>query len=617
MHVLLNRPAPVKPAWILAAQSKKPRFSQGSRRDSRQLTAFLAQILLSWEPHALRSDHPGPLIDRWAREARRAIDGGFRLYALMAAIALLPCLAEVVVWQSPRAFLIFLLLVTAIAALGRILRPPVWIFLPFQLLSLALVAFMVVTRRNLNFQVFASLYETNPREVLELAGSPFVLLPALCIAALGGGLVWFMARVRPERALTLRERSLLAVAVVGCMASLLVLHGGRSLSDFYPFSFVVRHADYLEESRKVGRFRAQLYEYEGPERTSEQPETHVLVIGESLRAAALSAYGYERDTTPLIDQWHRKIVFESALSVASLTRVAVPSMLSLGGAADFERYYEFPSVLKVFREAGFSTYVASNQESETFWDYLPAAVLADAQKTIRLPDEGIARFDLDLLPVVTEFLAEPAEQKFIVVHLNGSHWRYDERYPATEAVFGTATYQDRYDNSVRYGDRVLGQIVETVLESPGVATVTFMPDHGEEFFNLRKGVLFHGVNGLSVFELHVPLLFFYNQAFAESRPQHLDNLRRNRRTLLTQDSLSHTLLGLAELYDSSVYDPQVDLSSPGFAPYPLVVLDGDNHPVVLDRHPVLDLLAVGSSLGGENSRSGEVREAGAEGSLSR
>ena len=95
---------------------------------------------------------------------------------------------------GPVAVAIFALLALAVTAVSLILRPKPWMFLPPIALSFALCAFMVLTRGTLNFEVFASTYETLPREALELVRSPFVVGPVLGVFLILG----VVGRLHPQ-----------------------------------------------------------------------------------------------------------------------------------------------------------------------------------------------------------------------------------------------------------------------------------------------------------------------------------------------------------------------------------------------------------------------------------
>ena len=298
------------------------------------------------------------------------------------------------------------------------------------------------------------------------------------------------------------SRPALIAVILGASAGLTGLHLRYNLSDYYPFSFVVRHIEFLAESQEIERYQNLDYEYQGPAINLETPETHVFVLGESLRAAALSAYGYGRPTSVGIENQSNKIVFQRVLAVAPLTRVAVPSMLSTATVNEFASYFNYPSVLRVFDSAGFATFLASNQPWDSWGDYLPSIITSEASTVVRLGDDGSKdHYDGELVSVLRQFLADPRPKKFILIHTIGSHWGYKERYPPEEAFFGEAKYIDRYDNSVRYSDHVLTQIVKEVRAQPERVSVLFMPDHGEAIFDLAEGTLFHGVNGVGIHEL--------------------------------------------------------------------------------------------------------------------
>ena len=85
-----------------------------------------------------------------------------------------------------------------------------------------------------------------------------------------------------------------------------------------------------------------------------------MVIGESARSASWSLYGYARPTTPQVAACLDKagglgVCVPDALAAGRLTMNSVPSLLSPAPAKDFLDYCSTPSVIQVFRAAGYRT----------------------------------------------------------------------------------------------------------------------------------------------------------------------------------------------------------------------------------------------------------------------
>ena len=67
----------------------------------------------------------------------------------------------------------------------------------------------------------------------------------------------------------------------------------------------------------------------GASRSDADEEVHILVIGESARRDSWSVYGYQRQTTPYLEQLRGEaIFFQNAVADANLTIYAVPILLT-------------------------------------------------------------------------------------------------------------------------------------------------------------------------------------------------------------------------------------------------------------------------------------------------
>jgi len=132
--------------------------------------------------------------------------------------------------------------------------------------------------------------------------------------------------------------------------------------------------------------------------------------------------------------------------------------------------------------------------------------------------------DRFLPPLLDETLAalSPGQPFVGMMHLNGTHFPY--RVREDQEVFGHASYLDRYDNSIRYQDGIVGALLD-VLKARGRlerTVVVFTSDHGEGFGEHR------GANGHRLFYeeiMRVPCWVLLPQPLAAA---HGPALRANR-----------------------------------------------------------------------------------------
>jgi glucan phosphoethanolaminetransferase (alkaline phosphatase superfamily) len=266
-------------------------------------------------------------------------------------------------------------------------------------------------------------------------------------------------------------------------------------------------------------------------------EVHVLVIGESSRRDSWSVYGYGRQTTPYLDRLRDEAVFlRNATADANVTIWSVPMMLTgmRPGVIDFSQVHG--NLLDLAREAHYRTSWLVNQDMVIG---LSVGVTPDhLQVPSGRPGDAL---DEQLLPALRREIARSGEPRFIGLHIMGSHWEYDRRYPPQFQRFGTAhglnafslgspaqsrDSRDAYDNSVLYTDWLLEQVIEAVRTVKVPATVTFMPDHGEDLFML-DGHTGHGSPGYTAHAFTIPAFVWANEAYRHAHPQILEALREN------------------------------------------------------------------------------------------
>jgi len=277
-------------------------------------------------------------------------------------------------------------------------------------------------------------------------------------------------------------------------------------------------------------------------RRSGGEEVHILVIGESARRDSWSVYGYGRSTTPYLDKLKDEAIFlQDAVADANLTSWSVPIILTGITPEQFTTTPIRGTLVDLAREAGYSTAWLINQDiSMTKY----AGIHAD-HMTYPPPVTNI--FDLNtldgvLLPAYSTEIARAGVPRFIGIHVMGSHWVYDRRYPASFQRFGSARnvndlavffpgnnsegMMDAYDNSVAYTDWFLEQLIEHVRALQVPVTLTFFPDHGEDV-GLLDGTVGHGAPAYTRHAFEIPAFVWVNDAFRQAHPEKVTAMQAN------------------------------------------------------------------------------------------
>lgn len=239
------------------------------------------------------------------------------------------------------------------------------------------------------------------------------------------------------------------------------------------------------------------------------PPSHLFLISiDCLRASHVGAYGYEKPTTPHIDELARDaVVFRDAVSTSSWTLPAHMSMLtgltpSQHGVVSLTQRLpsNVPYLPERLRQHGYETlgivtwwFVSQTYGFDRGFDFFRFKELADADEVI---DDAIARIR-----------AGAGRDQFFFLHLVDPHWEYDpppellERLgPRPKDVSRLLAMADDgtpphgpddvrdlirlYDGEIAAVDRALGRLFGE-LEELGLydsSMIVVTADHGEAFY---------------------------------------------------------------------------------------------------------------------------------------
>ena len=206
-------------------------------------------------------------------------------------------------------------------------------------------------------------------------------------------------------------------------------------------------------------------------KTDEQSiENIVILIGESVRKQNMSLYGYQRDTTPIeASEKENMLLYQNAYSPAAITNISVPIVLSNLDISNYKKELRKLSdnVVNTANHLNYNTFWYSTQGGAQ--GITAIASFAKNKKFLNGYDEAV-------LPYLKEALKDSSPKKLIVLHINGSHPYACDKYPPKEAVW-EGGIDECYDNSIRYTDKIIGQIFE-LLKNKNSALVYFS-DHGQ------------------------------------------------------------------------------------------------------------------------------------------
>lgn len=294
----------------------------------------------------------------------------------------------------------------------------------------------------------------------------------------------------------------------------------------------------------------------------------VLVVGESVRRDHLGLYGYERPTTPWLTAHASEFaIFRDVASTAQWTEGAVPRIVTQESAAGAA------TLVQTFAEAGFRTAWLSNQEPSKL------SREADVVDHSENGQDKYFRKDMSLLPLMVAFNHQAGPRQFVVLHMMGSHFHYDERYTAashrfrptlTEAgVSGQPDLAHRaeavnsYDNTVVELDRFMERTIALLEAESRPVVLLYTSDHGDNLLDDESAAFMHARPTPTCHDLKVPLLVWGNAAYRERHAQRFAAVQANTARRVSHVNVFASLLELGGV-DWSGRDASWSFASPAF-----------------------------------------------------
>ncbi len=465
--------------------------------------------------------------------------------------------------------------------------------IPFVLAAIVGDAYHLVIGKPIGFQTMAAMYETNLTEMWGFLSSPASIPLGLGGAAGAGAIIWYIARPKPLWKLT-KETHIRRYYLLGLMGLALALFfiEGETILYTYPLDLFYSNYRYLDESHNEKEYLGTTYFFKAPDKLTidnSSGKLLILIIGEAARKSALHAYGGKRPTTPQLDKFIASnpgnvTLFTDAISGSAYTRGSVPTLLSTFDLKDIEQLLKRPSLSKMFRGAGYKTLYVTTRPR-----YLLPNIVSifqdDAEEVYYLSTIKNRQYDEAVIPVVQEFVKKyQSENKFIIVHLMGSHIKYSMQYPRSEQFFDTNNRRlDSYYDTIKYSDKVIQQVVDIVMAQTTPGFLLYASDHGENLNDFGDGNWGHGTREFTRFEFEIPFITYFNASFIRVQKRQAALMQQAKLKSISQDNISHTLLGLSGIFDVNYYRAEADLSSPLFKPHTRYIIDENMNTYEFDK----------------------------------
>lgn len=490
-------------------------------------------------------------------------------------------------------------------------------------------ALLFYFHRSYNYDLSLSIFASNPQEAWEFITSlGFRLLLMIPTALLGLFATFLFAfkllrKYKNHRSLhwlLQPSRSLIVVSVFtwSCIALLQSYRGlsrnfeenqaySTSIDRFYWTTYAV-----LRDRQDLSK---HLLEMKSPEHfkglthhpTLDTPLKVVVILGESARADLMSAYGYERPTTPWLDSISKNgnevVLFNDVCSSGPNTITSSQRIFTFWNNTPNKAWYNYPDLTNVLAHAGYYTQWITQQNPQNMYaiERLFANSAHKLYKThiytslYKIKDSSLSAmaYDEALLPALHRYDSPNTthvnrKNIFTVVHLMGSHQNYSERYPPAFDFFKTKDMKEcltddakskkaAYLNSLRYTDHLLEKMIKHY--SSQRALVFYFSDHGEMVDEPQQpGYFGHGTN-VDHPTIDIPFFVYASPQLRKEHPELWERIKKAQFRPISTAWFTNSLTSLLGIH-TKYNDERYNFFSDKFANPTRIAVQGD------ERHTV-------------------------------
>jgi glucan phosphoethanolaminetransferase (alkaline phosphatase superfamily) len=324
------------------------------------------------------------------------------------------------------------------------------------------------------------------------------------------------------------------------------------------FKFAFKH---IEKQKELDTYKKIKKDFLfNAKKLDDKKQIHVLIIGEASRYDHWQINGYHRETSPYLMKEKNILSLANVVTGAGATNWSVPMMISPSDARNFNDTLKKGSLVQAYKEAGYKTYWLSNQD---WFPYLNIHI-DEAGEQFFLKKENRFAYDEELLPKFKKILQENKDNNILIIlHIMGSHWRYDRRNPKKFDIFEPSIDRDSfirmdnykekksiinsYDNSIFYNDDFIHLVLEQLKKLKVPTTMTFVADHGENLYDNSKKLFGHGRH-INPYVYRVPYFFWYSKSYEKEYGNKISNIKNNQKNKITSSTnLFYSMLDIGQV----------------------------------------------------------------------
>ena len=294
-----------------------------------------------------------------------------------------------------------------------------------------------------------------------------------------------------------------------------------------------------------------------------QPQNIVMIIGESLTKFHCSSYGYEKRTTPRLEELIDNGLLYQFENVKSPEVHTLPVFKTLFSQyrcewEDSVRWYTCPTLQSVLHASGYKTTWVSNQSKRGVCDNFIGSYAELCTENYFAGNKlaGMKRKTHD--EVVVDLLKPLVQQdtlhNFYVVHLMGSHFKFAKRYPKEFDHYQMSDYPElpfsqqkvvaTYDNSVLYNDSVVSEVMR--LFENKEAIVFYFSDHAIDLYQSSSSYYGHAKKTKESFKWgqEIPFYIYMTPKYQDRFPEVVTAVKNHQQTNFCTDNMFYTIMDL-------------------------------------------------------------------------
>ena len=424
------------------------------------------------------------------------------------------------------------------------------ISLPVFLLSLIYNVQISEYNTYVNQSTWPTILNTNPNEASEFLSSlrtPTIFTISIQIATY---IFYFIYSIKRDKKIYSNKQKYILIGISIIFIIDFSLNGATQ--KIFPYRGIASLIKYTNTKRIENKYlkikNSTRFDAKRNDTTyNTKKETIVIVIGESLRRDHLQYYGYDKETTPLLNK-EDLIVFTDVISPANQTINSLKRIFTLAEYLDEVAYWKYPSLIKAFKEVGFKTYWLTAQPP--YGDHESEVSFIGKESDFFLPIQN-TKYDTEILKQYNKVLDNNILKKLILIHIKGNHYKYSERYPKNFNVFSKIKNKNskiniinEYDNSVRFNDYFLSEVLGYLKQVKGEKSFIMFSDHGESLFDTSADNCYHGSAKPAKGEFIVPLILWLSKEFKNNYKSKIEILNKNKGKAIILTDFFHSFPSL-------------------------------------------------------------------------